>query len=91
MIKYTVVPRDGVAYDTPIYGEETTYHVRKQGDQDVQLIDVVIRLYVDDWAPNDVIRVEGFMRTQEGLCGVIGYYRLHSLEPDLGILEVQDA
>ena len=90
MIKYKVVPRDAVPYETPTLGEETTYHVQKQGDQTVESIEVMIQLHTA-WAPNDVIRVEGYMRTKSGLYGVIGLYRLHSTEADLGILEVQDA
>lgn len=90
MIKYKIVPRDNLPYETPTAGEETTYHVQKQGDQTTTSIEVVIQLHIK-WAPNDVIRVEGYMRTETGLRGVIGFYRLHSIEADLGILEVQDA
>lgn len=90
MIRFVVVPKDNTPYDTPTLGEEVTYQVHKQGDQTPHSIQVVIRLQVD-WAPNNVIRIEGFLRTAEGPCGVIGFYKLHSTESDLGILEIQDA
>lgn len=89
-MKYRIVPKGNLPYEVPTSGEETTYHVQKQGDQTIESIEVVVQLHTE-WAPNDTVRIEGYMRTEAGLCGVIGLYRLHSIEADLGILEVQDA
>jgi hypothetical protein len=89
LIRYVVVPKDNTPYASPTNGEETTYQVKEQNDQKVLAVQVVVQLHTD-WAPGNVIRIEGYVRTIEGTRGVIGYYKLHSTNHQLGILEIQD-
>jgi hypothetical protein len=91
IIKYTVVLKDGVPYEVPVLDEETTYYAQKENDPTVYALKIIVRQCVVDWAPNDMVRMEGFMITKEGNLKTIAQYRLHSTELPVGILEVQDA
>ena len=94
LIKLIVVPNNGKAYALPIEKEVAQYHVEEAGSQKPArryLLEVTINKVLPDWAPNGVIRVEGFTKKQGVTCGVIGFYQINSLKPQLGILEIQDA
>ena len=92
MDKYRVVPpQDGrKTYDLPPENQTATYFVRAANGEVISL-SIVVRKVLPDWAPvTDTIRVEGYTKTPQGSRGVIAYYRLHSSDPVLGELQVQD-
>lgn len=91
MVKYVIIPCNGLPYALPVHGDETTYRVKEQYRNSVELLTVKVSHVDRHWAPNGVIRVEGHIQNSGGLTKrFIAYYRVNSTEDVLGNLEVQD-
>ena len=91
MQRYVVVPRQGELYRRPHENTTEVYTLRERQSQELVQLAITVRFVIDNWSPNGDIRVEGYIRAEDGTTrGVIGHYVLDDASPDLGILEVQD-
>jgi hypothetical protein len=87
-----ILPKqDGSAYAAHPHGY-TEYRVRGR-DGTESLRTFIIDYVYKDWAPDDTIRVEGYLQEGSRFRGVIAQYQLESPHGDdkpLGFLEIQD-